>query len=389
MKSLVLNNGVISEVDTGSEPTGFVSRETSILSFSDDTRTFTIIPNPEFQVFLKGILHKFSTPQSTIITNVNGNHFLYFDYQDGRLKSRVDFVEDIITKHAFVSVVYWRADLQKHIYFAEERHGITMDGETHLHLHESLGSQYVSGLSLLNIISDSDGSLDTNSQFGIQVGIIRDEDIKIAIQDELPQNLSPIGQFPVLYRTGNNLWNKTTPDLFPLILNGDNGYVGTLPAHNYFDGTNWVLGQTSNNNYILVHVLATNDIENPVICILGNQYTTKSLAKENAQVEFSTYIGLPFTEFVLVATVIFLVKDVFTNTSKAVISKTIDGYDYVDWRKKNPFALSTNASSNSFQNVFIQEGSSPSEPVNAPLDYYFVYTVNNDLVTPYIWDANV
>lgn len=366
-----------SQLDTikaAGEPTGFLDRFQSVISFNDSTRVFTITPlSSSYLIFLKGFSFVINSSRTVTIPNSTGLHFIYFDADTGNLVTTTTFSEDIITKHAYVSVIYYRADTSQRIYFADERHGIAMDSGTHIHFHTAFGAQYVNGLALNNIIADGSTSLDTSCQFGVDNGVIRDEDIKITITDGLPQDIAPIGKYPILYRLGSDTnWFRTTIiDNFPVLTSSKATYPngGGLPAYNYKSGTDWLLGEVLNNDYFLMHVLATNDVDYPIQIICGGKYATLSQVRDGAITEFKGYSGLPFTEFVLIATVIFQSNATHTNTPKSIIVSTQDGFPYVDWRKTTTFNVGgTGSTQNAIQTVAGNTGSytaqTPTDTIN-------------------------
>lgn len=316
------------------EPTGITNRTDSNVSFIDATRTFAIAPAiSDFTYFIKGIEYTISTVKQIIIPDVTGLVYIYFDNNEN-LNILNSFTYDLLSIYAYCSAIYWNADTQQGIYVADERHGITMDAATHLHLHTSFGTQYLSGLNTSNMIVDDDGSLDSHMQFDLSNGVIRDEDLQHDIIDNLPQSLTGIAQIPILYKFGiNNDWRIKDSDNFPIIQNGSAGFIGTgLPAFNELIGNDWQLTEITNNKFFFVHYLATNDINNPIIGILGiNQYQNRPQGQEAASTEFNTLDGLPFQEYVPISTIIFEAKSVFTNTTKCRIVSTSDGFDYIDW----------------------------------------------------------
>jgi hypothetical protein len=319
------------------EPTGFETRTTSTISFNPENRTFTIAATniqEGFNVWLHSNLHIYFS-ESIQIPDESKIHFIYFDGNSETLMTTSNVSEDLFLEHALVALVYWRADEQRVIYFGDERHGLRMDGATHNHLHLSIGAQYRTGLGLTDFTVDASGSLDSHAQFGCENGVIADEDITITITDDLPQNISTVANLPVFYRIGTqDNWYRKEADTFPLILPAQvSDYLGTTrPAYNYYNGSNWVLSEVPNNQFVLVHVLATNDINTPVVAVLGNTYNSKANARRASQLELKEMQGLPFLEFVKLGTVIYQTATSYTNTPKAKIVSTDDGENYVDHR---------------------------------------------------------
>jgi hypothetical protein len=319
------------------EPTGFQTRSTSTISFNDSTRTFTIAATNSqegFSVWLHAKQHAYFS-ESVQITDTTGIHFIYFDYPSETLKTTTTVSSELFLNAALVALVYWRQDQQKHIYFADERHGIVMDGATHQHLHLSIGAQYRSGLSLNNILVDQNASLATHAQFSCQNGVIADEDITISIVNNSPQILSTVIHAPVFYRIGaDSNWYKKNATEYALILPSEvQHYSGIIrPAYNYNNGSGWTLAEVPNNQFLLMHVLATNDIETPIITVLGKTYPTKSDARAGLKTELRDIIGLPFLEFVKLGSIIFQTADSYSNHPKSRIVSTDTGENYLDYR---------------------------------------------------------
>lgn len=329
------------------EPTGMTNRVDSTISFVDGTRTFAIQPAiTSYTYYIKGVVYTITVPKQIAIPDVTGLHYVYLDSTE-TINTTPLFTYDLLSIYAYVGAVYWNVDTQTGVYVADERHGITMDGQTHIHLHTSFGTQYLSGLQLGAMIVDGDGSLDSHVQFDVSNGVIRDEDIQHDIVNNNPQQLVGIAQIPILYKFGTaGAWRIKPSDNFPLLQDGTAGFVGTgLPAYNQLVGNDWQLTEVTNNQYFFVHYLATNDIFNPVVGILGiDEYQNKPQGQESASIEFNQLTGLPFQEYVPLATVIFEARSVFTNTVKAAITSTSDGAEYINWTTEtNTFDLGGSA----------------------------------------------
>jgi hypothetical protein len=307
------------------EPTGFPNTTDSITSFDNSTRIFTIQPvGASFDFYVKGSKFTKTTAQTVTITATAGNHFIYFD-STGTLSSTTTVGSTLFTDNALVSIIYWNTDTNTRSYFAEERHGLTMDGATHTYLHTVFGARYLSGLALQNFSVDGDGSSNAHAQFTSDSGTMRDEDLLITITAQT--------QIPILYRQGQ-LWRKKTADAFPVIYSGTAGYTGAsgLLPYNQFTGGTWQLTEVANNKFVLVHFFGTNDKENPVVGIQGtSEYNDIPAARNAANSEITSLSGLPFAEFVPIGSVIFGTATTFTNTPKAVVRST-NGGNYVDFR---------------------------------------------------------
>jgi hypothetical protein len=310
-----------------SEPTGFATRDESTTSFSDSgpDRTFTIAPTgASFEFYVKGIKFVKTSAETLQIPNLAGNHFIYYN-ASGVLSSTQVASSVLFRENALLAIVYWNTDTNTHSYFAEERHGLTMDGETHSYLHTVFGAQYLSGLALQGFSVNGDGSLAAHAQFTADEGTIRDEDLLLTLPAQI--------QIPVLYRQGS-LWRKKAADSFPIIYSGTAGYAGAsgrLPYNQLLSGS-WQLTEIANNAFVLVHLFGTNDKETPIIAIQGiAEYGNVTAARLAASSEITSLSGLPFAEFVALGSVVFQSANTFTNTPKAA-TVSVNGGNYVDFR---------------------------------------------------------
>lgn len=351
--SIAQSNNVA--LESMKEPTGFSTRDTSEISFSNATRTFTIsATSNSFSVWLHA--KEFTKASDSIqLPNISGLYYIYYSFPDCQLSYSSIPTSDLFLENALVSIVYWKSETQDHVYFADERHGIIMDGATHQHMHLSFGAQYRKGLGLYNFIVDGDGKSNSQAQFACDSGQIADEDITIDIIDGERQVLSQVLHCPIYYRYGSTStnWCKTPMSEYPLILPHDIPYynTGTKPAYNHQLNGVWRLDEVPNNEFVLVHLAATNDLDNPIVAILGNTYNTKVKAKAGANIEFAEMTGLPFAEFVKLGSVIYQVANSYTNHPKAKIVSTDDGSDYVDYRKTNIWSTGSSVVIDQTQNI--------------------------------------
>jgi len=313
---------------------GFDSRETSEISFVDATRVFTIEPVDDAFYFWSGGEHYKVTEALTLtIPDVEGVHYVYFD-TNGILQTTSTFtIETLIEDAALVAYLYWDATNSQAILVNDERHG-RMDPQTHIYLHTVFGSQWVSGLSLLEMNVDQSGDDDTSAQFAVEDGSIRDEDILQEIADGDPQELNPIAQIPMFYRDGTSgNWRMADATNFPI------HYNSTTPAPywNEYTGSTWQLTEVSGNDFVLTHYFALEGLDNQIIGLVGQtSYSTKAEAEEGAETEINDLevgsIDILTPELVPLATVIWQVSNGYSNTVGARIVSTDDGSDYVDWR---------------------------------------------------------
>jgi hypothetical protein len=313
------------------EPTGFENQTDSIIEFDNGTRTFSIYPtNSSYVYYLRGNKITKTGTDTTTITDTNGLWFIYFDENEVLQSSQT--VWSFEEPQIFVAIVYWDGTNGT---IGEERHGLTMDWATHQYNHESKGTVYVSGYA--PSLTFGNGSDNTHAEMqSITSGTIYDEDI-INTNDDSQTS------YQLWYKLGSGVgitWNFFTASSALAYVTG-----GSRPYFNEDNGGTWQLTQTTNTNYILTHIFATNKIEytgstkitdNRIILIMGeNQYSSGPAAEEGALTEIYelTTAGLPSVEFHPIATVIIECRNTFSNNYKArVITIPSDGSEYIDFR---------------------------------------------------------
>lgn len=312
------------------EPTGFSvnDRDTnSEISFVDGTHTFTIQPKApatEFYFWIKGNKYRKTSAQNLIISLTEGLHFIYFN-GNGELAEQLSFTDAILKDYCYICCIYWDNTNSKAVYVAEERHGF-MPWLTHKNIHLGVGTRYINGLGLGSFTVDEDGSLDSHCQFDVSSGLIIDEDISHSIDSlTFPANI------PVMYRNGSgDIWRIDTARTAPV--KNFSGGSGRL-AYNQLTGGSWQQTEVGNNDFMLAHIIATNDIYNSIVAIQGtNAYGNINDARANATEEINSLSGLPFQEFVFIGTIIYQTSTSYTNTFKARIRSTTEGASYVDFR---------------------------------------------------------
>jgi len=202
--------------------------------------------------------------------------------------------EDVIMTKCIIALVYYDATNNKGILY-EERHGLNMSPWTHKFLHERDGMAYISGLGLGDF-TIGNGDLDSHAQFSIAAGECYDEDNEI----ELNAINATTGNI-IFYRSGSD-WRWTTQTGFKCIT-----YDQTNSTRLAYDNGG-TLTEVSNNQFVLLHLFATNSYDRDPISIIGQAaYNTRNNARDGAETEISDLIlgSLPSKEMKPIATIIF------------------------------------------------------------------------------------
>lgn len=319
-------NPVETITEATKEPTGFVNRTDSSISFNEITRVFSIQPvGISFDIFIKGKKISITEPLQTTIPDVSGANFLYINASGQLLVSDV-FTPDLFSEYAYVSYLLWDAEDNKAIVLAEERHGIVMDAATHTYLHTTQGTKIRSGGSIISNIS-AGGTLNTSAQVGYTNVQISDEDITINITHSntptnyFEQQLQFPAKIPLFYRSGpTGIWKKLEATTYPI------KYGTNRAVYNSFSGGNWGLTDAEELNHLATFIFATNDINNPVIGILGQGQDLELVdAKDSLTWDSLNFGVLPFLEFKLLHRIIYKTSSLYINDVK---SEIVDVSDY-------------------------------------------------------------
>lgn len=328
--------------------TGFENLTDSKMSFNNTTRVFTIEPNTpvtEYNIYRNAIKTTINIAKTITLPNTTNEYFIYFDSNNDLAYLNI-FDPSLIFDDVYVAVIHYNASQAKMITDkpCDERHGISMSSATHYYAHKTIGAKWIEGLGLTGFTIDGDGSLDSHSQFTAESGSFADEDIVHIVPS--------YSQLAVFYRTGTE-WKSKTADAFPFIYSGTVGYTGTRICFNENVAGNYQLTEVTNDYYILLHPYALNSKQ--VGVFLGvNQYATLEEARAGANVELSTFNGLPFQEFVKIGSVIVKCSNSFINTHKVATVSTNLGQNYVDFRRSSTLSI-INAGSDHVHSQYLTE----------------------------------
>ena len=306
-----------------SEPTGFVNRTDSVLSFDEGTRTLSIAPTvTSFSVYVAAKKITIDTTLTKQIPDTSGAYYFFID-ETGTLDYLSAFDISILTSKAYAAYVMWDAAADVALSFGEERHGITMDGATHRYLHTTRGTQLISGASIG--FTTGDGSSDSHAKISISDATISDEDIVVQITNSaspsapFQQKLSSIAEIPVYYKVGT-AWKKDAATQYPL-------KQGTSRIkYNKDTAGVWSAEDVSTNGYFAVYyIFATTNINEPIISIMGqDEYVDHTDADARSGWYSLNFGDLPAQEMKLLYSVMFQTSSAFSNAPKALVSHVHD-----------------------------------------------------------------
>ena len=316
------------EVNTLSqEPQGFVNRDDSTISFNDSTRTFTIQPatsGSSYTLYIEGIKVVKNTVETVVLGSGTALNYIHFDttppYILQTKTSAFDFDTDVP-----VAFIHWNGGINQSTFFGEERHGIKMDSMTHKWIHNTFGMQYINGLSIGGYTLLGNGSSNSHAQFDISDGTLYQEDIIINITNGVGagsfiQQLSPIAYIPVYYHSGTTgQWVRDTATSFPL------KYNATRAQYNLYSGGTWTTPNVGDKKYFAMWIVATNDINEPILAILGQREDDNlNSATSNNNWSDIDLTNIPTSEIRPLYRLIFITDNTFTNTPKSSLQSILD-----------------------------------------------------------------
>jgi len=310
------------------QPQGFVNRTDSRISVSGNV--FRIEPTgSSYSYYNKGVKVVKTSGDILTIPNLTQINYIHFDTVNNQISNKTtgfDFNTDIP-----IAYISWNSGVGpsgQMSFFAEERHGIVMDTSTHKWIHNTFGAQYIDGLSIGSYVLGGDGSSNTHATISIGNGTLYQEDIEINITDSSSadpfcQELSPIAQIPVYYHEGSTgQWVKNTATNYP-VKYGANG-----PQYNLLTAGNWTTPDVSpggQTRYFAVWILATNQIDDPIVSIMGQRIdSNQGSAESNNSWSDINLTNLPLSELKPLYRLIFAGDSDYTNDPKCTLLSILD-----------------------------------------------------------------
>jgi len=201
----------------------------------------------QFSFWYQGTLHEITDLKTIEIPDDSLGNYVHYD-SFGVLQVATS-LHDMIVDHTLLAEIYNNATTGQHVYFADERHGIVMDGQTHLNIHSQRGFGWVSGLDITGLVNN--GTTFTE----VEAGKAGDEDI--------PMEFATITTAPFVHRTGTDGAWALEPATNKLA-----HFVGAKAVYNEWTGTTWQLTEID-ADYVIMTFFATNNKQHPVVRVIG------------------------------------------------------------------------------------------------------------------------
>jgi hypothetical protein len=335
---------------------GFSNYDTATVSVTDTSTGAVLLITPvneEYDFYQYGVKYTKTTDTITL-PDEEGMFVIYYNLGTlAYIKNPTTAEEDtLLRSNPVVTYIYWNADDKKSEYVAKEMHKIGMAAVTRTYLHFVLKCRWMSGLAPNTISADGGGNLDADAQFGMDAGGIVDEDLYHSTP-----TISSLTGLPIYYLSGTvsaPTLRGTTNAGFSVLTTG----TGRL-AYNTVSGSNFVLSEVPNGNYVCCHVIAVNEnnINKRVVALVGQtMYTKVADARTGAFIEINnvSMVGIIPQEVKAIATFILETRDTYLNAVKARIRTISTGVYYVDWRQTQIAGSSGTPVSNAFNDALFQ-----------------------------------
>jgi cytoskeletal protein CcmA (bactofilin family) len=315
----------VNAVRPSNEPIGHENKADSVISFDEGSRTFSIAPaSTSYTVWCVGKRFVKTGTETVTIPDTSGLYYIYFN-ASGVLSYRTSFfVWDTDTPTAYI---YWNATDDKAYFFADERHGVTLDWATHEYLHRTRGAAIANGFGINNYTTTGDGSSNAHAKFDLADGTFFDEDLQVDIvHSETPtantweQTLQGNAEIPVFYKLGSDgHWVQDVATEFAFKQGAT-----PRPTYNLNSGGTWSTPEVTNAYYLISWIIATNNLNNPVLAIMGQGNYSSLGNAEAATWEQLDLTGLPIVEFRPLYKVIYRGYNIYTNSVNARIHAVTD-----------------------------------------------------------------
>jgi hypothetical protein len=324
--TVTINNLHTEINELSKEPQGFVNRTDSVITFDDSSRTFTIQPTVSggsYEIYIEGVKVVKNTIETIVLGSSTALNYIHFDTATGALQTKTtgfDFDTDVP-----IAFIHWNSDINQSTFFGEERHGIRMDSVTHKWIHNTFGMQYISGLSIGGYTLLGDGSSNSHAQFDISDGVLYQEDIIINITDGsgagyFIQELNPIAYIPIYYHSGSTgQWVRDVATPYAV------KYNATRAQYNLNTAGTWTSPNVINGRYFAMWIVATNDINDPILAIVGQrQDGSLTSAESNNTWSSINLTNIPINEIRPLYRLIFTSNNSYTNTPKSSLQSILD-----------------------------------------------------------------
>ena len=306
------------------EPIGHEDRTESAISFVNATRTFTITPvGDSFHVWCVGKRYTKTSAESITLPAVSGLYYIYYSNAGVLSYKTTFFTWDQDTPTAYI---YYNSTTGEAEFFADERHGVTLDWATHEYLHRTRGAALANGLGASGYTLAGTGSSNADMQIGIEDGTFFDEDLEVNITHSATpvantweQRLQSPAYIPIFYRSGSGgSWILDTATAYPV------KYGSARATYNLSSGGTWSTPDMTSGKFGVTWIVATNNLNEPVVGILGQTMSDNIGQAEDVSYADMDLTGLPIVEIRPLYKLIYETNTGYTNAVKSRLASIAD-----------------------------------------------------------------
>lgn len=306
------------------EPIGHEDKTESVISFNNSTRVFTIAPVGEsFNVWCVGRRYTKTAAESITLPATTGLYYIYYS-STGVLSSKTSYFT--WDQDAPTAYIYYNSATEEAEFFADERHGVTLDWATHEYLHRTRGASLAEGLGASGYTLAGTGDSNADIQISIENGTFFDEDLEVNITHSATptantweQRLQSPAYIPMFYRFGSSgAWRLDTATAYPV------KYGSARATYNLSSSGTWSTPDMTSGKFGVTWIVATNNLNEPVIGILGQTVSDNIGQAEDVSYADLDLTGLPIVEIRPLYKLIYETNTGYTNAVKSRLASIAD-----------------------------------------------------------------
>lgn len=260
--------------------TGYPDTGKPTIIWSDSNRTVTLSSqtSTSFDIYIEGLPYTITNGMSAQLADTTALHWFWIELNAGTPTLSTSSSAPGFHK-CLTATVYWNSTSQKGLE-SNEMHWMGRDRWMHEYLHQTVGARWAYGLT---------GTF-TSTSLSITAGEIYDEDIEHEVS-------TTQASCTTCYKSGSANWLWDSPSTVVHKTTGTNVLC-------YNNGN--TLTAVATNEYVACWVFATNNINYPIVSIIGQRVdTTIANARANNTPDSLSLGSLPSVEMKLLYRVIF------------------------------------------------------------------------------------
>ena len=270
---------------------GFINQTDTSISFNDSTYVFTLSAvTSSWSYYRAGLKYTIFTNQTITLAGsppTAGTYYITINSTDGTLSSG-QTIWTLTDSTIPVAIIVWDSTKTPKYQLADERHSILIDVRDHKYLHETRGTQFVSG-GVLTGPTLQVSTYDSGNTFGVSSTVIADEDIYETLS-ALTQPDGTTLTYNVYYRTNSTGWTWMQSEV-PFKYTGS----GYIEYDNSGTTTSGTTGQYYNSYLLFTH----QNLAARFSIISGRaQFSSVANAQAESPVNFD-FTGFPVYESVI------------------------------------------------------------------------------------------